>query len=128
MEQAWRRASQSPDVASQQGLDYGGGESLHGARAVSAFQRSPAWTFDAFGAFKPVRHLWATVGLPIDIAVLSESARSRVSKDSRPFLWLAQANKGQSHIRNILPILMWCRAAMRALNEFFAADPRQSRP
>ena len=58
LQQAWRRASQSPDAPPQQGLDYGGGEGLHEGRAVSAFQRSPAWTNDTFGAFKPVRN-WA---------------------------------------------------------------------
>ncbi len=55
LQQAWRRASRSPDAPSQQqGLEHGG-EGLHEARAVSAFQRSPAWTNEAFGAFKPVR-------------------------------------------------------------------------
>ena len=75
LQQAWRRASRSPDATSQQqGLDPGGGggEGLHEGRAVSAFQRSPAWTNEAFGAFKPVRHpARIRMGLPVNIAAFT---------------------------------------------------------
>ena len=52
-QQSWSRAGQSPEPPP--GVDYAaGGAALLERAAVSAFQRSPQWTTDILGAFKPV--------------------------------------------------------------------------